>query len=277
MSYKADTGIPQFSILLDTHSATLSQYKATFPLQVPLTAQQGVNMMLRLTFAEIPHMFANVNAQNNTLAYQVGASTYSLTIPPANYNVYTLRTFLNDNLEGEITVSYISTNNTYLFSASTSFSILETSTCLELLGLHQQRYNSVDNAITSDGFINLSGVNALFVHSNIATQNRLQYGNLGTMLSYIPVNTLYGNMIIFNDTNAQYNMISDRYINSIDISFRDAHGTTLDISDMHFTLVLQVATVRHRALPAGESLADTLRMMADGIDNSANTAPAASS
>lgn len=246
MSFLSDTGHSSFICLLNSKFAQRrTNFISTFNLQIPIQVKQNVNILIRLRYVEIPNMFKNISSSNNTLNYQVGATNYSMTITPSQYDAYTLRTYLNANLQGGITVSYLQTTNQYLFSGSGSFSLLESTTCAEQLGFRTDtRYNSdVSNQILSDGFVNLSGINAIYLYTNLATDNRIQNGRLAGMLDYVPVDVPFGNMVLFNNQNeTHWSSVAQKYINSIDIVFQDGDGNVLDASDINFTLILEFST-----------------------------------
>jgi hypothetical protein len=54
-----------------------------------------------------------------------------------------------------------------------------------------------------------------------------------------------------------FNLIKEKYINSIDIAFRDNHDSTLDILDFHFTIILQFSTIKQRVDELPMSLIDS--------------------
>lgn len=250
MSYKTDTNQATFIVKLDTHKAqSISADKATFGLINPISVPQNVDLLMRLNYFTIANVFPNIPSYENRLDYQVGSSTYTLYITPENYDVNSLRSYLNANLQGGISVSYISTTNKYLFSCSQSFALLETSTCLEQLGFFTKRYNSSNNEIESDSFVNLAGLAEIFIHTNLNTSNRDSFGATGNLLDFVPVSNNYGTLVIYDNPIGHFSLITQKYINSIDVSLFDAEDNQLDISEVHFLMVLEFSTRLTRTIP----------------------------
>ncbi len=83
---------------------------------------------------QIPNIFYSVNEYNNVLNYEVGSTSYSISITQGFYNSNTLISFLSANMSG-FTITFNSINGFLTFTNSSSdFTFLSSSTAGSVLG-----------------------------------------------------------------------------------------------------------------------------------------------
>jgi len=95
---------------------------------------------ISVVHAVIPHSFYNVNETNNKLNYFLNdfpfIFNYSVTIPPANYNINTLISTITSLLEPGFTITYNSNTNKITMTHETyPWGFTFGTTCEELLGI----------------------------------------------------------------------------------------------------------------------------------------------
>ena len=106
-----------------------------------INVSDGFVFLISLHDAIIPvtwYVISSYNG-NNFLNYEINSISYSYTIPDENYSVTDLVNLFNSSsveTTNEIITSYDSLTNVLTFTnATTDFTILSISTCLDILGL----------------------------------------------------------------------------------------------------------------------------------------------
>jgi hypothetical protein len=195
--------------------------------------------------AVIPFTFYNVNANNNVLCYYMNSTQYDVNITLGNYNVNTLKKFLNDNMPG-FTITYNSITNKYTFTnnTATEFTILACSTCYYLIGFSQENVASVNGVLTSTRVINMAPVRLINVLSNLPTNNINKISsNNKSVICCIPVETQPFSIIHYvNTTGFKINSFTNT-ISTLQIKLTDQLGTLLDLNGSNWSMTLQVDIV----------------------------------
>ena len=193
--------------------------------------------------ASIPYSFYNVNSTNNTLNYTLNSIPYSLTITKANYNIRTLISFLQSNLEPGFTITYNSSTNKLQFTHSTyDFSFSNTSTCFELLGFEDNiTYYSDSLTLLSTIGINLFTVrNVLIASSNFVLNNiNSATPNKASIITSVPVDVNAGSIINYKNINNIKSLVHDIHnINTLHVQLLDQDADVLELNGLHWSLNL---------------------------------------
>jgi hypothetical protein len=196
--------------------------------------------------AQIPGTFYNVDDINNLLVYSVaGAPNINLVIPPSNYNVNTLLTYLTTVMTG-FTITFNSQSNKYTFThATNAFSFKSSSTCFELLGfIEDQTYNSSGLTLTSALCINFFTIQAILIEiSNLITNNKTSNvsENNPSILVSIPITTSQNSVLsYYNVFNLHERINTIKNFASLQIRLLDQDLDLLDLNGANWTATIQL-------------------------------------
>jgi hypothetical protein len=203
------------------------------------------HLQVSVQSATIPNSWYNVDYYNNKFEYKVNnGATISLIIPQGNYNVNTLRTFLQANMPN-FTITYNILDNTYTFQHSTyDFQFLSSSTCMEILGFDEHDiYISATRILKSVNAINLFTIRNIYIQSSNMMLNNINHAtpNNCCVLSSIPVSSGSNGIINYsniNDVKSSINSI--RNFSILNVYLTDQDGDILDLNGCHFSLTLQI-------------------------------------
>lgn len=242
--YKLDTPFSAKQIYLKSQNAQIRSGENTdcvfFFQNNPISVNPNVSILISIVDCQIPVSFYTITVNNNTLKYSINSADQTdIVIPPGNYTTETLRTYLNQNFNG-ITVEYISSTNKYRFShGSNAFVIKSESTCLKFLGLSDVDHSSLNNAVTSDKTIDLSGVTAVYVDSNFMTQNLDSANQVSSILAKIPVNAGSDAIQFYTNKTGYKSEIQLKTISTIRIRLIDQDSNLIDLNGAHWQMTLQ--------------------------------------
>lgn len=197
--------------------------------------------------AQIPGTFYNVDDINNLLVYNInGGANINLVIPQSNYNVNTLKTYLQSVMAG-FTITFNSQSNKYTFTHATNvFSFKSTSTCFEYLGFPDgQTYNSSGLSLTSAIVVNFFTIrNVLVEVSNLMTINKTSdpANSNGSILCSIPVNTSQGSILSYSNIfNLSDRVASVNNFAVLHVRLLDQDLDLLDLNGGNWSLTLQLS------------------------------------
>jgi len=196
--------------------------------------------------AQIPCTFYNVDSINNLLVYSVGAGpNINLVIPPSNYNVNTLLSYLMSVMTG-FTVTYNTYTNKYTFThSSSSFAFKSTSTCFELIGfVDGAQYNSSGLSLVSTISVNFFTIrNILIECSNLITVNKTSdiTDSNQSILTSIPITVSQGSILSYSNVFG----LSDRVASvknfaSLQIRLLDQDLDLLNLNGTEWSITLQL-------------------------------------
>ena len=196
--------------------------------------------------AQIPCTYYNVDSINNLLVYNVGVgANINLVIPPSNYNVNTLLTYLTTVMTG-FTITYNTSTNKYTFThSSSSFSFKSTSTCFELIGfVDGAQYNSSGLSLVSTISVNFFTIrNILIECSNLITVNKSSdiTDSNASILTSIPISVSSGSILSYSNVFG----LSDRVASvknfaSLQIRLLDQDLDLLNLNGTEWSITLQL-------------------------------------
>jgi len=197
--------------------------------------------------AQIPGTFYNVDDINNLLVYSVAAApNINLVIPPANYNVNSLLTYLTTVMTG-FTITFNGQTNKYTFThATNTFSFKSTSTCFELLGfIEGQTYNSSGLTLTSPLCVNFFTIQAVLIEiTNLITNNKTSNAaeNNPSILVSIPITTSQNSVLsYYNVFNLHERINTIKNFASLQIRLLDQDLDLLDLNGANWTATIQLS------------------------------------
>jgi hypothetical protein len=196
--------------------------------------------------AQIPGTFYNVDDINNLLVYTVNnGPNINLVIPPSNYNVNSLLTYLMTVMTG-FTITFNSQNNKYTFTHATNiFSFKSTSTCFELLGfIENTTYNSTGLTMTSPLCINFFTIQAVLIEiSNLITNNKTSNAleNNPSILVSIPITTSQNSVLsYYNVFNLHERINTIKNFATLQVRLLDQDLDLLDLNGANWTATIQL-------------------------------------
>lgn len=193
----------------------------------------------------IPYSFYNCNSSNNILRYNLNSSPdeiITVIIPVGNYNINTLKSYLQSVLTG-FTLSYNSTNNRYTFyNSTTNFTILSSSTCLAMLGFKNNiSLSSVNRTLTSAICCDLTTTKAIYICSSFPSVNiskaKVSDNNI---IASLPVDVSPFSLLTFsNYNNYRFNTFAN-IMSNLAIRLTDQNGNLLDLNGCEWSMTLQL-------------------------------------
>ena len=175
-----------------------------------------------------------INQDTNTLI--VNGMSYVL--DEGNYSVDDLQQTFQQMLSGDdITVTYSYVRNKFTFASNTVFTIAGESTILDRIG-----FNAVDHTgtvVTSDYAVDLSGTKFIYIYTNLATSNLVNGVRNGCLVKISAIADM-NSMIMYSDSNAMPNYISDQTISQIFFKLVDDDDHLIDFEGRSWSITLQV-------------------------------------
>ena len=206
---------------------------------IEIDSQQQIYISVQS--AVIPYTFYNINDSNNVLNYTLNGTFFNMTITNGNYNVNTLKTWLNANLFYNFTVSYNLNQNTFTFTNSQyDFTFLSSSTCLGLLGFSSTT-SSHFQTLTSTQSINLFPIQCVCVSTNIKTNNINKHSiNNNSVLCSMPVDVNpYGVLVYKNMNGFRVNTFTN-VISSLNIRIVDHLNNIINLNGHDWSITIQI-------------------------------------
>jgi len=208
-------------------------------------------MLVSVVDVQIPVSFYNIDSNNNTLKWS--SATVDQTdfeIPQGNYNVFSLMDYLNTNLSTsgglDFTITYDSTINGFTFSNAQTYQFKSTSTCFGVFGLSDKNHDpDGTNKLTSDIPIDLAGISAIFIMSDLLTRNmESRSGSFSHCICKCPVlSSNFGIVTYINFTNFK-STITSRNIQQFHLTLEDENQNIIDLNGHHWQITLQVDFIK---------------------------------
>lgn len=201
--------------------------------------------------AEIPASYYNVNTSNNTINLTEGAETFSVVIPPGNYDANTFITAFilahNALFTNDATLSFNTTTGKFaLMSDVNGVSIvmnLLNTTAQTILGVSNTTSfpYSAGNPTNMDRPANFLGVVKIKVSSNaLAGDNYDSVSlNTSTLIDTISTTATSFGLTIYNSLGRE-SFVKAKRIDEIDIQLHDQDDNPIDFNgtDWNFTIIL---------------------------------------
>jgi len=235
-------------IHLNSKSATMSNglsdcYFYINTIEVPSDYQINISVIS----SAIPYSFYCINSMNNTLNYKVGSTITSITFTQGNYNINQWLSYLQ-SLNFPFTITLDKIVNKFTFTSTSSFTLLSSSTCFELLGLLNQKIDyvsDVSNKIISNACINLQSIQVLYINSNFVSKSvNVSNVNKATTICTIPINVPPYSLITYSNSNNYKVNIFQNNFNLINIKICDQNNNVIELNNCHWSLTLQIDVIK---------------------------------
>lgn len=150
-----------------------------FYYKIPLPAQNSFNRVCVLEISIPKSYYLIQEGQNSFEIHENGILVKTITIPPGNYNLRSLMSFLNNDFPADYTVGFPDSRieadtGKFIFSCpiGVASSFVFTSSLHEVLGFEENSTNYfVDDLLQSTNVVNLNRETTLFLHSDMADNN----------------------------------------------------------------------------------------------------------
>ena len=207
-------------------------------------------LAVRLDSFVFPTSFYLIDDSNDNLDITVyGADpaddedkTYTLT--HGNYSSDELKDHLHTLMNGDaFTVTYDSITMKFKFEHATNeFVILDTTTCLSILGFSQTDHESNTKILYSDQVVNLVRTKVIYVDIPTLSINNLNAstGQRCTALTCVPVSEPAGDFVYYENTKQSYVYLQEDTINTLRIRlYEEDLSTLIDFQNQHWNMTLE--------------------------------------
>jgi hypothetical protein len=214
------------------------------------------------------HLHSNIQPWNDTLIIYAGlnfnddigngdgfeAERYEITIPVGQYDINTILTALDTQLNSVLAGNYtitLNTDNKINITSDEYFAILSSDDDVKnpsnplgkVLGWSEDD-NLAALSHTASGFPQLGGIESAYLHSNISQAHTINYrGTNSDIFSVIPVSQAYGQTVIFQSDYSLENLIvfpNLLELNELHFRLADSRGNTLDIGGNDLEIVFEL-------------------------------------
>ena len=247
MSHPLDTPFSSRQIYLDSddgYHVGGNNADCLFYFHEHIIAPQGIQMLISVVNLVIPISWYLIDDTNQTLTWSLnGVNQSDITITNGNYSATQLESELNTLFGGAITVEFNDISDKFIFThASQNFVFQSSSTCLSLLGFSAGNHSSVNNQLTSDRVVDLSGIKTISLRSgNLHTSNMdSRSQQQSNILAKIPVNLSQGSILVWTNKFQFRSRVMDKVINYFRLSLVDHDNAILNLNSIEWSCVLQI-------------------------------------
>tara|TARA_R110002020_G_scaffold46464_1_gene132150 strand:+ start:2087 stop:2932 length:846 start_codon:yes stop_codon:yes gene_type:complete len=279
MSPINDTHLSSQQLFLSSSHANqvLSDSNCIWHLPTPINPPPPTRILISVVDFECPYSFYNINSSNNILKF---TGITQIEITKGNYNINTLLTFINEQLDivaSNITASYITNQNQMRFTSTFGSISIDTtaSTCLFEIGFNK---NDVQVATTIQGTngVNLAGIPNIYIRIKNISTNNLDSGVLASTLCKVNVTVNPLEYIFHVPNEAIYQLVKNTNFNFIHLSLEDENGINLELNGgiwsisigIHYQLYRE--PILPKILDSQEDLAENKNEQSDENKNDDN-------
>ena len=250
----------------------------SYILKEPIEIPPNQRALISLHSATIPFSFYNIRVGvNDTIPIKLQNITqgteynHTLTITPSNYTVFTLATFLRDNIPllftGEVSFSFTpdfdldSMKYTYTLIGLTSDINDTLKMTWDYTGINTDQIANIETGFSlkevifnysvggndttiSNNVVDINGsIHGVYIRTNLVSNSTLdsQNGTFSNILSRIPINVQSGGLIFQVASNSTHKALVDmNYLNNITIRLTDERNRILDLNGLHFQIAISV-------------------------------------
>lgn len=182
----------------------------------------------------------NVNANNDTLTYEINGVQSTIVVPHGQYNTSGLVSLIQTN-EPLLTISQDPVNFKLSFTSATTTQVFS-SGLGEYLGFMED--SKVAPTVTADNIPNLNGLDAIMIKSDkLANGNMLDSKKSEqSVFAVVPVDVSFGLQEIFHDTSLSesgYVAHPPRNLSTVDIEIVNQRNEPVDIQG-EITLICKI-------------------------------------
>ena len=180
----------------------ISGTSSDFTIQLPSTLVLEGTQQARIDDLRIPQTFPTISSTNNTIQVLMGSTTYTVTIPTAQYDGNGLASAIQSALQAAIPGSWSSVYNANLISMSISCSNPYTFTGGSYMNVLLQRpYTSTINSYNFS-YVPVTGADVLYLcSSNFTNLDTVGPNGSHDTLCSVPITCGFGSVQSYNMSN----------------------------------------------------------------------------
>lgn len=245
-----DTNIPSINLYLKSEDAieSINDTHKVFSLSKQVSVSRpDIQTLIALTGFEMPYSFYLINSNNNVLEIISSATTYTITIPVGNYNVFSLMNEINNNttfVGGLFDLVFDTANNKYTISQQqgNQLQITSNTTIHKIMGFTTAQFGINQTSILGNNCVDFSGIKTLNIQlMNIGVSNLDSQGKITPIIHKISVEALPNEFIHFEEEAEHiFSVVDTEIINSFEVKITDENNNTLEMNGGNFSLVLTI-------------------------------------
>jgi hypothetical protein len=246
------TAFPSKQIFVHSeHSDNVQNGWYLFKFNEVITLQNNYSFLLSCVDTQLPYSFYSISeARGNHALHWMHRDSgseeshefFSLNLADGNYSVYEI---LDKMVEADPSITYIYNESTNKVTITTIHDIELTYPFEKLagmLGFDESQYGVTDmNSMTSNGIVNLSGLQSIYVRTSFITQNiDTRVGGLTNVLCKIPILAASGQFLSWENVHGFKVRIREKHISSVRIRLEDENSNSIDLNGQSFQMTLQL-------------------------------------
>lgn len=204
---------------------------------------------IKLSHAEIPYSFYIINEYNNQLII----NDITLNLMYGNYNAINLKNELiklfTDN-SIDVNINFNTSNGKFSFYSNNTFTI-KNSSLYEVIGLVKNYdYTSIINLedniyyINCDYPVNTSGLNNIYIKTNIITNNKKSDTLTSGIIKAIPVNVPPFGIIMYNNNENIESIIKNKELTFLELNITDVNNNNIDFNGLDWSITIEIKTYK---------------------------------
>ena len=196
---------------------------------------------------QLPISFYVVTNANNVLNYSVGTTQYTITLTLGNYSYLGFVAEMNTQFTANATpiiISFNSQNGVLIFSYTTAFTFLNSSTCQYIIGF-KDTMTSVSNVLTMPYPLNLLGPKKIKIFSNSLPTSNYDSGGLGSCLISFSQNAPLFDLLTYENATGHRNILRTSVVNNIDLLLTNEYNEPLDMNNTNWSITIRLAVFRY--------------------------------
>ena len=201
-----------------------------FAIQLPETLTLEPGHRARVDQLRIPLVVPTIDATNNTIQVLLGATTYTISIPTANYDgpglAAVIQGLLNATAPGAWSVAYYPNNIAMTISCSNNFTITGGTYAADLMA---HPYTSTANSY-SFTYVNMLGIDVMYLSSSqFTTLDTIGPNNAHDTLMTAIVTSAYGSIFVGDMPYSTWFEVPAMTTQHLDFQLRDRYYDVLRI------------------------------------------------
>jgi len=235
-----------------------SQTASSFKVNIPSHSREFTALVgCQVVSAHIPNLFYNINEYNNSFTFTTigDGLPHTIVVPEGQYSSTELVDDLIALIDAELSSSnsYSVADNTFkltlTFSEDVKFTpSIDTNGLPVILGWGEREieYTTTASSITSPYPIDLSGVDAVYVHTRELSAGLTDFDISGQdvhPIVSVPLNVSFGQVAYYQSQDSTTGLIrfrNQRAITEINLRLRDSRGRLLDLNGSDMTVVVKI-------------------------------------
>lgn len=237
--YLKNTPFSSKNLYLDSKNAIKEQNTYRFDLNTSITRPPGSRMILAVKECQFPNIFPNIRSGiNNTFSIQGTISGLnSYTIPEGYYDITQYATIIK-SLCG-LVVTYSSQKQLIFTSLIEDFTFISTADYLGSSGSPSSTFG----ILTMNYVMDFSGLDYVFIKSNLILRNINNKGETSNTLVRVPISLPWGYSILYTQSNPTNHLTHEQSISTIQLQITDKEERSLNLQNLNFQVVIEVSYI----------------------------------